>query len=176
MPRAAYRTELGTGWVRFDDRGIVEIRLPSVNGGERSDPTPPRRVERLVEALEAFYDGRASLLVPDDMIDAAGATPMLRDVYRCVSGIRPGHTMTYGEVAAAVGHPRAARAVGAAMARNPFAPVIPCHRVVGGDGRLHGYGGGLHQKEALLRMEHDQAADLPGERGRLQLELGVGDG
>ncbi len=174
MPLAAYRTEFGTGWVRFDDDGITEIRLPGPEAGTAADSVPPR-VALLVDALEAYYDGRASLLVPEDLIDAAGTTPLLREIYRLVSAIRPGHTMTYGEVAVAAGHPHAARAVGAAMARNPFGPLIPCHRVVGSDGRLHGYGGGLHQKEALLRMEHAQAPE-GGDRGRLQFELGVGVG
>ena len=178
MPRAAYRTDLGVGWVHYDQRGLVSITLPA--GGE-PDPLPhdvPPRVARLVDALEAYYAGRASLVVPPDLIDAAGRTPLLHEIYRIVSAIKPGHTMTYGEVAvAAAGHRSAARAVGAAMASNPFAPVIPCHRVVGSDGRLHGYGGGLHQKEALLRMEHAAAPDGGGDRGRRQFELeGVGGG
>ncbi len=181
MARAAFRTELGTGWVRFDGDAFTEIRLPSPEAdgrvsADRASGDAPPRVAHLVEALEAYYAGRASLLPPVEMIDAAGATPLLRQIYEVVSAIPPGHTMTYGEVAVAVGHPGAARAVGAAMARNPFGPVIPCHRVVGSDGRLHGYGGGLHQKEALLRMEHAQAPDGGGDRGRLQFELeGVGE-
>jgi O-6-methylguanine DNA methyltransferase len=67
--------------------------------------------------------------------------------------IPAGRTRTYGWLAAKVGRPRAARAVGRVMATNPLPLVIPCHRVVGSDGSLHGYGGGLPMKAALLRME-----------------------
>ena len=61
--------------------------------------------------------------------------------------------MTYADVAALVGRPRAARAVGAAMAKNRFAPMIPCHRVIGTDGSLRGYAGGIEMKRRLLDME-----------------------
>jgi len=70
-----------------------------------------------------------------------------------VASIPRGATMTYATVAAAVGRPGAARAVGAAMAANRFAPVIPCHRVVGSDGTLRGYAGGLEMKLRMLVME-----------------------
>jgi methylated-DNA-[protein]-cysteine S-methyltransferase len=64
-----------------------------------------------------------------------------------------GQTATYGELASRVGHPRAARAVGTVMNRNPVPIVLPCHRVVGASGSLVGYGGGLERKEQLLRLE-----------------------
>ena len=64
-----------------------------------------------------------------------------------------GATTTYGELARRAGNPRAARAVGTFMNRNPIPIVLPCHRVVGSDGRLVGYGGGIDRKEALLRLE-----------------------
>ena len=64
-----------------------------------------------------------------------------------------GETLSYGELAAAIGHPGAARAVGHACGQNPLAVVVPCHRVVGSDGSLTGYGGGLDAKAALLRLE-----------------------
>jgi methylated-DNA-[protein]-cysteine S-methyltransferase len=64
--------------------------------------------------------------------------------------------MSYGEVAAAAGRPKAARAVGTAMARNPFPPIIPCHRVVASNGGLGGYAGGLDMKRQMLTMEREQ--------------------
>jgi O-6-methylguanine DNA methyltransferase len=64
-----------------------------------------------------------------------------------------GKTVTYGELAARVERPRAARAVGTVMNRNPLPIVLPCHRVIGANGKLVGYGGGLERKEALLRLE-----------------------
>lgn len=152
MARAAFETDLGAGAVVYDGDRVVAIELPADRppdaGGE-----PPVAIRHLVDALEAYYGGRASLVVTPDMLDAAGSTPLLRAIYAHVAAIRPGRTATYGGVAAAVGRPGAARAVGAAMARNPFPPVIPCHRVVGAGGRLQGYGGGLHQKRYLLDME-----------------------
>ncbi|MBI5343024.1 MAG: methylated-DNA--[protein]-cysteine S-methyltransferase [Deltaproteobacteria bacterium] len=80
-----------------------------------------------------------------------------RKVLRATAGIPYGKTVTYGELAAAVGSPGAARAVGAALARNPWPVLVPCHRVVGKDGRLVGFGKGLAAKEALLRFEKENA-------------------
>ncbi len=157
MGRVPYRTELGTGWVRFAGDEPVEIRLPDAPPPAEPDAPPPPRIARLIECLEAYYAGEACLLPASGLAAAAGTTPLLREIYRVVSLIPAGTTRSYGEVAAAAGRPGAARAVGAAMARNPFPPVIPCHRVVGADGSLHGYGGGLHQKERLLEMERSTA-------------------
>jgi methylated-DNA-[protein]-cysteine S-methyltransferase len=74
-------------------------------------------------------------------------------VYRVVAAIPSGKTMTYGEVAGAAGNPKAARAVGQAMAKNRFAPIIPCHRVVPASGGVGSYGGGSELKKAMLDME-----------------------
>lgn len=76
-------------------------------------------------------------------------------VYQCIRQIPPGKVMTYGQVAAAVGSPQAARAVGMCMKTNPDAPRTPCHRVVAADGKLTGYSaaGGVAQKKALLLLE-----------------------
>ncbi len=152
MRASPYRTAFGDGFVVHEGRDIVTIELPGAAARATSPGAPPN-VRSLVEALEAYYAGKASLVAPGWMIAAAGTTPLMRDVYAYVSRLRPGETATYREVAEAVGRPGAARAVGAAMARNPFPPVIPCHRVVGSDGRLRGYGGGLSQKRRLLDME-----------------------
>ncbi len=152
MSSAPYRTPFGVGLVHYDERGLTGITLPAERAAAAAGD-PPRLVRHLVEALEAYYEGRASLLAPSGLIARAAATALLRDIYAQVVAIRPGEHMTYAEVAAAVGRPRAARAVGAAMARNPFPPVIPCHRVVGSGGDLRGYGGGLEQKRRLLEME-----------------------
>ena len=84
---------------------------------------------------------------------AAASTDLQAAIYDVVSAIPAGETMTYRQVAEAVGRQGAARAVGAAMAANRFAPMIPCHRVVGSDGTLRGYAGGLEMKRALLEME-----------------------
>lgn len=80
-------------------------------------------------------------------------TEFQRKVWRALRAIPYGETRTYGEIAAAVGNPKAARAVGMANHRNRILIAVPCHRVIGADGRLVGYGSGLDMKEALLRLE-----------------------
>lgn len=85
--------------------------------------------------------------------DLSGLTPFMRLVLMVCREILPRTVMTYGELAEAIGRTKAARAVGTALARNPFPLVIPCHRVVGKYGNLVGYSGGLARKAALLRAE-----------------------
>ena len=82
-------------------------------------------------------------------------TEFQQKVWRALRAIPYGETRTYGEVAAAVGNPRACRAVGMANHQNPILIAVPCHRVIGADGGLTGYGSGLDMKEALLRLEKD---------------------
>jgi methylated-DNA-[protein]-cysteine S-methyltransferase len=86
-------------------------------------------------------------------VDASGETPFVKKVLGRCAGIRPGQVMTYSELACAAGRPKAARAAGQVMATNPFALLVPCHRVVGSDYTLHGFGGGLAMKEWLLANE-----------------------
>jgi methylated-DNA-[protein]-cysteine S-methyltransferase len=84
---------------------------------------------------------------------APSGSPFQLDVWRALCAIPYGETASYGEIAAAVGQPGAARAVGGANNRNPIAIVIPCHRVIGANGTLTGYGGGLPRKQQLLALE-----------------------
>lgn len=84
-------------------------------------------------------------------------TEFQREVWRALEDIPYGETITYGELARRVGRPRAARAVGQANHRNPLSIFIPCHRVVGADGSLTGYGGGLALKQTLLELERSHA-------------------
>lgn len=147
-----YPTPFGAGWVAYTDDRLVGLGLPGT-----PNPHPPGRPSvaalDLAEQLERYWQGGALPPVSPDMIEAGCRTELDELIYRRVASIRPGCTMTYGEVARSVGRPGAARAVGAAMAANRFAPVIPCHRVVGSDGSLRGYGGGLDMKRYLLEME-----------------------
>lgn len=80
-------------------------------------------------------------------------TPFQKAVYRVVSRIPKGTTMTYAQVAAAIGNPKAMRAVGNALNKNPFAPEVPCHRVIRSDGTIGGFAFGVKKKKALLRKE-----------------------
>ena len=105
-------------------------------------------------ALRRFRAGDPSALdaVP---VDLSACTPFVRRVYEECRGVPPGETITYGELARRAGKPGAARAVGRAMATNPFAPFVPCHRVVSADGDLTGFSGpgGIGEKRRLLEME-----------------------
>lgn len=148
-----YATPFGRGWVAFVDDTVVSTGLP---GAARLYPltrSPSSRAEELAAELAAYWRG-GPLPTPSPAVMAAAArTELLGRIYQKVVEIPPGSTMTYAQVAASVDHPGAARAVGAAMAANQFAPLIPCHRVVGSDGSLRGYAGGLDMKRALLAME-----------------------
>jgi len=83
-------------------------------------------------------------------------TPFYQKVWKACAAIPAGKTKTYGELARVIGHPGAARAVGQALAKNPFAPTIPCHRVIAANGDLRGYSapGGITKKRQLLDQEH----------------------
>ena len=86
-------------------------------------------------------------------------TPFQCAVWRALMAIPRGTTRSYGQIAQAIGAPRAVRAVGGAIARNPLLVLVPCHRVVGGDGSMTGYAGGLERKRALLELEREALAN-----------------
>ena len=105
--------------------------------------------------LDEYFDGSRTTF---DLPLAPAGTPFQRRVWDELTRIPLGTTVTYGELAARAGHPGAARAVGAAVGRNPISIVVPCHRVVGADGTLTGYAGGVGRKAALLALEAAPAA------------------
>jgi methylated-DNA-[protein]-cysteine S-methyltransferase len=112
------------------------------------DPGHPLLM-RLRDALDAYWAGQP---LPDLPLDLQG-TAFQRAVWRSLLGIGRGTTLTYAQVAQGCGSPRGVRAAGAAIARNPACIVVPCHRVIGRDGSLTGYAGGLARKQALLQLE-----------------------
>jgi O-6-methylguanine DNA methyltransferase len=112
--------------------------------------TDRRALAALSEELTAYLEGELRAFTTP--LDMRGA-PFQLAVWRALLGIGYGETRSYGQVAEAIGRPGAARAVGLANGSNPVPIVVPCHRVIGGDGRLTGYGGGLELKERLLRLE-----------------------
>jgi methylated-DNA-[protein]-cysteine S-methyltransferase len=109
--------------------------------------------------LAAFFDGDWAAL--DGITVATGGTPFQRMVWAALRRIRPGTTQSYGAVAAAIGRPGASRAVGMANGANPVAIVVPCHRVIGANAALTGYGGGLARKAWLLTHEKPASARQP---------------
>ncbi len=111
----------------------------------------PGRLARVARQLADYVAGkRADFDLP---LDLGRVPPFQRQVLMAALAIPRGQVATYGEIARRIGRPRASRAVGQALGHNPIPIVIPCHRVVGSDGSLRGYTGGLHYKEFLLRLE-----------------------
>lgn len=102
-------------------------------------------------ALEAYFAGELSALHALEV--ETGGTEFQRSVWRALRQIRPGETISYGALASRIGRPRAIRAVGLANGSNPVGIIVPCHRVIGADGSLTGYGGGLPLKRTLLLHE-----------------------
>jgi methylated-DNA-[protein]-cysteine S-methyltransferase len=108
--------------------------------------------------LDEYFAGTRATF---DLLLAPAGTPFQRRVWAELARIPQGTTVTYGEIARRAGHPGAARAVGAAVARNPISIVVPCHRVVGSDGTLTGYAGGVGRKAFLLALEGVAATVAP---------------
>jgi methylated-DNA-[protein]-cysteine S-methyltransferase len=101
--------------------------------------------------LGAYFAGEKPRKLPQ--LTFVGGTPFQRRVWDALRDIPRGQTTTYAALASAIGSPRAARAIGAAVGRNPISILIPCHRVIGRDGTLTGYAGGLTRKKQLLALE-----------------------
>ena len=101
--------------------------------------------------LDAYFDGQIAAL--DELPVRTGGTDFQRQVWAALRRIPAGGTTNYGRLAGVIGRPKASRAVGAANGANPVAIVVPCHRVIGADASLTGYGGGLHRKAWLLAHE-----------------------
>ena len=114
---------------------------------QRSDAT---MIAQTRAQLDEYFAGKRKHF--DLALDPAG-TPFQRDVWQALRMIPYGVTTNYGALAHRLGKPRASRAVGAANGRNPISIVIPCHRVIGANGDLTGYAGGMARKESLLRLE-----------------------
>jgi methylated-DNA-[protein]-cysteine S-methyltransferase len=124
--------------------------------------TPAADPAGLTTAMRSYFAG--DLAAIDGLPVATGGTEFQRIVWRALRTIRCGETVSYGELARRIGRPAAVRAVGLANGANPISIVVPCHRVIGSDGSLTGYGGGIARKRWLLA--HEQAA-------RPQLSLAV---
>jgi methylated-DNA-[protein]-cysteine S-methyltransferase len=101
------------------------------------------------ELAEYFTGARTAFSLPL----APAGTPFQRDVWRAITGVPYGETIAYRDLAARIGRPGSIRAAGAATGRNPLSIVIPCHRIVGADGALTGYAGGIERKRTLLALE-----------------------
>ena len=129
---------------------LRNLGLP-VEGGDATD------FGDLTDRLKRYLDGEPVDFL--DKLDLAGTTTFQQDVWRITRAIPYGETRSYAWVAGQLGLPNAARAVGQALGRNPLPIVTPCHRVIGSDGGLVGFGGGVEMKKCLLRLEANGQAN-----------------
>ena len=148
---ACGRTLLAAG---FADRRAEMLRTLRRRFGNVTF-RPAAKRNGVSAALSAYARGRTSAL--DRLAVDAGGTPFQARVWHALRDIPAGTTTTYAALARRVGRPSAVRAVGAANAANPVAIVVPCHRVIGSDGKLHGYAGGIARKRRLLDHERRHA-------------------
>jgi methylated-DNA-[protein]-cysteine S-methyltransferase len=165
-----FDTELGRCGIAWSDRGIAALELPAADDAatrrrlrrtlpDAQESAPPADAEAAIDAIVRLLTGE-----PDDLtsvvLDMEDVPDFHRRVYDVARTIPPGETLSYGEVAARLGEPGAAQAVGRALGRNPFPIVVPCHRVVAANGALHGFSapGGIETKRRMLAIE---GADAP---------------
>src|SRR6266550_319515 len=165
---AIFDTAVGECGIAWGYRGVIGFQLPEGDASatrrrmrarfpHATEGRPPASVQQGIDAIVSLMQGdRADLaFVPLDM---DGVPDFHRRVYDIARTIRPGETMTYGDIAKRLGDPSCARAVGQALGRNPFAVIVPCHRVVAAGGRTGGFsaGGGTATKLKLLAIEGAQ--------------------
>lgn len=140
-----YGFPLGRLKIGYNESAVTEISRTDESGG-----TPSRLSDMAARELEEYFAGaRKSFDIP---IETNG-TPFQERVWAALREIPYGETRSYGDIAAAVGNGRACRAVGGANNKNPISILIPCHRVIGANGAMVGYGGGMDMKTFLLALE-----------------------
>lgn len=170
---ALFDTPIGACGLAWGPAGMRGLRLPAATpqgtlaalrrrhpGAIESEPAPGMR--QAMDRIVALLGGRSDDLA-DLPLDMAGVPDFHRRVYEAARRIGPGHTRTYGELADELGEPGAARAVGQALGANPFAIVVPCHRVLAAGGRGGGFSapGGVDTKLRLLEIEHARIGSQP---------------
>ena len=147
MPSAVVSSPIGRLEVEVEDGFVVGVQFHATRPRSQR---PTGLLTEVASQFEAYFDGRLRTF---DLPLAPAGTPFQQEVWSALQTIPYGATWSYAELAARIGRPAAVRAVGAANGRNPIPIIIPCHRVIGRDGRLVGFGGGLETKRALLALE-----------------------
>lgn len=146
-------TDEGEFVARFSERGLVALDFPGRSSRARAAAAPPARWQNLTtRALRATLAGKKPASLPP--LDWRGATEFQQTIWRALQRIPSGQTLTYAQLAAAAGRPRAVRAAGGACGANPIPVLVPCHRVVASNGKLGGFSGGLDWKRLLLSREN----------------------
>lgn len=168
-----FDTTVGACGIVWSADGVVGVHLPEGTRARTAariehvfapatEKAPAREILAAIDAIRRHLDGEL-----DDLrsirLDMSAITDFDRDVYRVTRDIDPGATLTYGDVATALGSPGAAQAVGQALGRNPITVVIPCHRVLAAGNSVGGFsaGGGTVTKRELLAIEHAPGFDDP---------------
>ena len=162
---ALFDTAIGRCGIAWNERGIAGVQLPEAGEAETrarmlhrfpaaGETAPPREVQQVVERIVALLRGGAGDLA-EVALDMDQVPEFHRRVYEVARTIPPGKTLSYGDIAAQLGAPRAARAVGQALGRNPFPIVVPCHRVLAAGGKIGGFSaqGGVTTKRRMLAIE-----------------------
>lgn len=146
--KTCYHSPLGRLEIEATDTAVIAIRFAEAETPASPADTP--LLQACLRQLDEYFKGQR---VSFDLPLQLGGTEFQRMVWRELTTIPFGQTISYGELARRIGNPKAVRAVGAANGKNIINIVIPCHRVIGGNGKLTGYGGGLERKEWLLNHE-----------------------
>ena len=147
---------IGSLTVFANDEGITEIRFPNSKSPNNKSPDQPgtkhsnRIVDMAINQLQDYFDGKLKTF---DLPLRPSGTEFQKNVWRQLQQIGYGRTASYGEIATAIVKPKASRAVGMANSKNPIPIVVPCHRIIGKDGSLTGFAGGLDTKRWLLAHE-----------------------
>jgi methylated-DNA-[protein]-cysteine S-methyltransferase len=160
-----FETPIGPCGLAWNARGIVGLQLPETTAertrarlqrrwAEIPESAPPPGVQRAIDRVLALLAGEPVDL-GDIALDLEAAPDFHRKVYEVARTIPPGQTMTYGEIARKLGAPHESREVGQALGRNPVAIIVPCHRVLGADGKMGGFSanGGVATKRRILEIE-----------------------
>lgn len=127
----------------------AQEHLPAMDTWSVDDHHPV--LQQASQELQEYFAGKRRTF--DVPLNLSAGTDFQQRVWHSLLGIGPGTTSTYGAISQSIGKPRAVRAVGGAVGRNPIGIIVPCHRVIGANGSLIGYAGGLERKVALLRLE-----------------------
>lgn len=144
-PMLIAATDQGLAGVWFDDQRDLPM-----HAAWRTD-NHAALLQQTINELDGYFCGQRQAF--DLPLDLRSGTPFQQSVWRALLGIAPGQTTSYGDISQRIGNPKAVRAVGAAIGRNPVSIIVPCHRVIGSNGALTGYTGGLQRKAALLQLE-----------------------
>ncbi len=160
MIRYNYQSPIGVLALAADDVALRGLSFENgKHGGPLADAQPGTNaiIDATRKQLDAYFAGRSKTF---DLPLAPDGTDFQKRVWRALATIPFGETRSYGEIAGMIGARRAARAVGAANGRNPIPDIVPCHRVIGADGSLTGFGGGMERKHFLLALEGGEPALL----------------